>query len=99
MSVIDGFSQYYDYNYAYAFNDGRAKSDQIGIGGKGGAMENWGLVTYCFDCIYVSTDQKTDSVTTIAGVAEIVAHELQHQWTGNLSTNTSSFFNTDCFIK
>ena len=38
MSVIDGFSQYYDYNYAYSFNDGRAKSDQIGLGGK---VERW----------------------------------------------------------
>ena len=43
-----------------------------------GAMENWGLVTYrVVDLLF---DQKTSSASTKARVAEVVQHELAHQW-------------------
>ena len=49
-----------------------------------GAMENWGLVTYrIVDLIF---DEKTTSASTKARVAEVVQHELAHQWFGNLVT-------------
>lgn len=49
-----------------------------------GAMENWGLVTYrevdlCIDEELASSQQKQR-------VAIVVAHELAHQWFGNLVT-------------
>jgi aminopeptidase 2 len=49
-----------------------------------GAMENWGLVTY--RTIRLLWDPKTSSASTKQEVAYVVAHELAHQWFGNLVT-------------
>ncbi|KAL7753020.1 hypothetical protein RI367_001471 [Sorochytrium milnesiophthora] len=49
-----------------------------------GAMENWGLVTY--RTIYLLFDDKTSSARSKEGIAYVVAHELAHQWFGNLVT-------------
>lgn len=49
-----------------------------------GAMENWGLVTYREQCMIV--DPKNTSLPTKQYVAMVVAHELAHQWFGNLVT-------------
>ena len=49
-----------------------------------GAMENWGLVTYrVVDLLF---DEKTGGAATKQRVAEVVQHELAHQWFGNLVT-------------
>ncbi|MEK7626029.1 MAG: M1 family metallopeptidase [Patescibacteria group bacterium] len=48
-----------------------------------GAMENWGLITFREECLYVN-DQT--SLHTKQYVAMVVAHELAHQWFGNLVT-------------
>ncbi|NXH34073.1 AMPN Aminopeptidase, partial [Myiagra hebetior] len=61
------------------------KSDQVGLPDfNAGAMENWGLVTYrenslLFDAAYSSIGNKER-------VATVIAHELAHQWFGNLVT-------------
>ena len=49
-----------------------------------GAMENWGAVTYRETAILV--DPEESSAGTRQRVAIIVAHELAHQWFGNLVT-------------
>ena len=49
-----------------------------------GAMENWGLVTYRETCLLV--DPKNTSTGLKRNVALVVAHELSHQWFGNLVT-------------
>lgn len=49
-----------------------------------GAMENWGLVTY--RVVDLMLDEKTSSASTKERVAEVVQHELAHQWFGNLVT-------------
>lgn len=49
-----------------------------------GAMENWGLITYREQTMLV--DPKNTSLTTKQYVAMVVAHELAHQWFGNLVT-------------
>ncbi|GAB7359225.1 hypothetical protein MBLNU230_g5884t1 [Neophaeotheca triangularis] len=49
-----------------------------------GAMENWGLVTY--RVVDVLLDEKTSSASTKQRIAEVVQHELAHQWFGNLVT-------------
>ncbi|CAK1225569.1 M1 family metallopeptidase [Fructobacillus tropaeoli] len=49
-----------------------------------GAMENWGVVTYREACLLV--DPKNSSTATKQYVATIVAHELAHQWFGDLVT-------------
>lgn len=48
-----------------------------------GAMENWGLNTYRDAyLIYKPGDPESSKI----GVAETLAHELSHQWFGNLAT-------------
>ncbi|KAK0363073.1 Aminopeptidase 2 mitochondrial [Friedmanniomyces endolithicus] len=49
-----------------------------------GAMENWGLITY--RVVDLLLDEKTASASTRQRVAEVVQHELAHQWFGNLVT-------------
>jgi aminopeptidase 2 len=49
-----------------------------------GAMENWGLITYrVVDLLF---DEKTSGAAMKERVAEVVQHELAHQWFGNLVT-------------
>lgn len=61
------------------------KIDQIAIPDfSAGAMENWGLVTYREIALLYSADHS--SLADKQRVASIVAHELAHQWFGNLVT-------------
>jgi tricorn protease interacting factor F2/3 len=48
-----------------------------------GAMENWGAITFREAAFQVD---KNSSLKTRQRVAEVVAHELAHQWFGNLVT-------------
>lgn len=61
------------------------KMDQIAIPDfSAGAMENWGLITYrVVDLLY---DEKVSGAATKERIAEVVQHELAHQWFGNLVT-------------
>lgn len=49
-----------------------------------GAMENWGLITFRETAILV--DEENSSILNRQYVALVVAHELAHQWFGNLVT-------------
>ncbi|XP_041355968.1 endoplasmic reticulum aminopeptidase 1-like isoform X1 [Gigantopelta aegis] len=49
-----------------------------------GAMENWGLIIYRMTAILY--DEKVSSLANKQWVAVVVAHELAHQWFGNLVT-------------
>ena len=49
-----------------------------------GAMENWGLITYRESALLV--DPAHSSAATKQRVAIVVAHEIAHQWFGNLVT-------------
>jgi aminopeptidase N len=61
------------------------KLDQIAIpGGFGGAMENWGAISYNEGTLLHNAD--TDTERHRSGVWSIVAHEVAHQWFGNLVT-------------
>jgi len=54
-----------------------------------GAMENWGLVTYRLTALLA--DPAEASQASLERVAVVVAHELAHQWFGNLVT--TAFWN------
>lgn len=49
-----------------------------------GAMENWGAITFRETVLLY--DPRTSSTDTLQHIAEVVAHELAHQWFGNLVT-------------
>lgn len=49
-----------------------------------GAMENWGLITFREQCMLVEKGQT--SIAAKQYVAMVIAHELAHQWFGNLVT-------------
>ena len=49
-----------------------------------GAMENWGLITYRENSLLF--DEKNSSAANKQRIAIVVAHEIAHQWFGNLVT-------------
>src|SRR5881409_439390 len=61
------------------------KLDQIALpGGFGGAMENWGGITYYESALLF--DPKNSSTETKQNIYEVLAHEMAHQWFGDLVT-------------
>ncbi|XP_062439841.1 aminopeptidase N [Rhea pennata] len=61
------------------------KSDQVGLPDfNAGAMENWGLVTYRENSLLY--DNAFSSIGNKERVVTVIAHELAHQWFGNLVT-------------
>ncbi len=61
------------------------KLDQIALpGGFGGAMENWGGITYYESALLF--DPKNSSAETKQNIYEVLAHEMAHQWFGDLVT-------------
>ncbi|XP_020555308.1 glutamyl aminopeptidase isoform X2 [Oryzias latipes] len=77
--IFDYFEEYFDMFYSIS------KLDQIAIPDFGtGAMENWGLVTYReTNLLY---DDRESSSSNKQRVASVIAHELVHQWFGNIVT-------------
>ena len=49
-----------------------------------GAMENWGAITFRETILLY--DPKSSSTRTKQFIAEVISHELAHQWFGNLVT-------------
>ncbi|CAF2126464.1 unnamed protein product [Rotaria magnacalcarata] len=77
--ILPFYADYFNIKYPIA------KADQIAISDFAmGAMENWGLITYRETALLI--DPKFSSMDTRQRVAIVVAHELAHQWFGNLVT-------------
>ncbi|MCJ1285352.1 hypothetical protein MMC26_004692 [Xylographa opegraphella] len=77
--IIDYFSEIFQIDYPLP------KADLLAVHEFSyGAMENWGLVTYRTTAILFD-DEKSDAKYKNR-VAYVVAHELAHQWFGNLVT-------------
>jgi aminopeptidase N len=61
------------------------KLDQIALpGGFGGAMENWGGITY-FESVLLFDPEKTSDQTR-HNIFAVIAHEMAHMWFGDLVT-------------
>lgn len=77
--LIEFYDEYFDVPYPLP------KSDHVALPDfSSGAMENWGLITYRE--IALLADPQTSSIDQRQHVALVVAHELAHQWFGNLVT-------------
>ena len=78
VRVIDFYEAYFGVRYPIPLSYHVALPDF-----SAGAMENWGLVTYRE--VYLLVDENS-TVKSRQNVALVVAHELAHQWFGNLVT-------------
>jgi aminopeptidase N len=77
--VLEYYNDYFGVPYPLP------KLDQIAIpGGFGGAMENWGGITY-FESVLLFDPAKS-SARTRESIYEVIAHEVAHQWFGDLVT-------------
>jgi len=79
IKSLSFFSQYFGIPYPLKKMDCIAIPDFAA-----GAMENWGLVTYREAAVLI--DPANSSAGMRQRVAEFVAHEMAHQWFGNLVT-------------
>ena len=79
VEVLPRLEDYFDVPYAFG------KLDQIGLPDfEFGAMENAGLVTYRETALLL--DPAAASLPVKKRIAEVVTHELAHQWFGNWVT-------------
>lgn len=77
-ACLDLFEEFFDIKYPLE------KCDLVSLPDfQSGAMENWGLITFRESCILVN---EHTSLQEKQYVAMVVAHELAHQWFGNLVT-------------
>ena len=73
------------YNNYYAIKYPLPKLDQVAVPDfQAGAMENWGAIIYRETALLV--DEKTSSEGYKQTVADVIAHEVAHQWFGDLVT-------------
>ncbi len=73
------------YNEYFGFRYPLPKLDQIALPTSfNGAMENWGLITYGENRLLF--DPATSTEAARENVFAILAHEIAHQWFGNLVT-------------
>jgi aminopeptidase N len=83
MEATRAFLQYFNeyYGIAYPFD----KLDQIAIPDfAAGAMENTGAIVYRETLLLL--DEQESSPAEMQAIANVVAHEIAHQWFGNLVT-------------
>lgn len=83
-TAIRGLKFFGDY-YGIPYRKSLPKLDLLAIPDfEYGAMENWGAITFRETAIFV--DPQRSSIPQRRRVAEVVLHELAHQWFGNLVT-------------
>lgn len=76
---IDFYDEYFGVKYPLP------KSDHVALPDfSSGAMENWGLITYRESCLLADPELTPESSRRFT--ATVIAHELSHQWFGNLVT-------------
>ncbi|HEX5456637.1 MAG TPA: M1 family metallopeptidase [Candidatus Saccharimonadales bacterium] len=79
VKIIEFFAEYFQTPYPLE------KCDQVALPDfESGAMENWGLITYREVALLADPDNR--SLSGEQYVSMVVAHELSHQWFGNLVT-------------
>ncbi len=77
--LLDAYEKYFGIKYPLPKLDLIAVPDFAA-----GAMENWGAITFRETILLY--DPKTSSTKTKQFIAEVISHEIAHQWFGNLVT-------------
>jgi aminopeptidase N len=73
-----------DYNEYFGYPFPLPKLDSIAVpGGFGGAMENWGAITYNEQLLLIGASA---TLADRQSVYAVQAHEMAHQWNGDLVT-------------
>ncbi|KFP66869.1 Endoplasmic reticulum aminopeptidase 1, partial [Cariama cristata] len=79
VKLLDFYEDYFSIPYPLPKQDLAAIPDF-----QSGAMENWGLTTYRESALLY--DPEKSSATSKLWITMVIAHELAHQWFGNLVT-------------
>ncbi|KAM7391261.1 hypothetical protein PAMP_021961 [Pampus punctatissimus] len=79
VKLLDFYDDYFDIPYPLPKQDLAAIPDF-----QSGAMENWGLTTYREAGLLF--DPEKSSASDKLSLTKVIAHELAHQWFGNLVT-------------
>ncbi len=83
LAASKAFLHYYDQYYGIKYP--LPKLDNIAVPDfQAGAMENWGAIIYRETALLI--DDKNASVGAKQEVADTIAHEMAHQWFGDLVT-------------
>ncbi len=79
QEILKFYNQYYGIPYPFG------KLDLVGVPDfEAGAMENTGAIFYRESLLFI--DDKNSSVDSHQAVFEVLAHEMAHQWFGDLVT-------------
>lgn len=82
QKLLPYYTRYFGQRYALP------KLDQLAVPStRSGAMEDWGLISYAEDTLLY--DPATANTHSQREVFSVVAHEVAHQWFGNLVTAAS----------
>ncbi|XP_041644089.1 endoplasmic reticulum aminopeptidase 1b [Cheilinus undulatus] len=79
VKLLDFYDDFFDIPYPLPKQDLAAIPDF-----QSGAMENWGLTTYRETGLLFDPDRS--SASDKLAITKVIAHELAHQWFGNLVT-------------
>ncbi|HEV2470772.1 MAG TPA: M1 family metallopeptidase [Candidatus Sulfotelmatobacter sp.] len=83
LQIASDVLRYYDHYFAIKYP--YAKLDLVGLPDfSAGAMENTGCIT--FRDVLLLIDEKQGSVDLKKTIASVIAHEMAHQWFGDLVT-------------
>ena len=78
--IIHFYEDYFDVKYPLPKMDIVAVPEPFGPG----AMENWGLITFGESGLLY--DEEKSGAKKKQGIIKVMAHEIAHQWFGNLVT-------------
>jgi aminopeptidase N len=82
QKILPFYNDYFGVAYALP------KLDQVAVpSARGGAMEDWGLISYAESALLF--DPATSNPQTRRRIFSIIAHEVAHQWFGDLVTAAS----------
>ena len=78
VQILADYNDYFDYPYPLA------KLDSIAVpGGYTGAMEDWGAISYNDQALLITPSSTVDDIQKVYSYQ---AHEMAHQWHGDLVT-------------